>query len=398
MNIVYVCNEYPPAPHGGIGTFMRTIAQALARKGHRITIVGLGDQSGERLDGEVRVVSIKRASIPRLSWLIDRARIYRWLRRAVRAGECDVVEVPDYEGLLPFPFSACPVVVRLHLSATADYRLSGLRPRPGVFVSEHLTHRLHRHWIAVSEYALRLAIENFGLQPGDVRTIYYPIAFNAGPAAMPPGLPSQFVLFAGYVCDRKGAYTVARAARIFLERQPDLHLVFLGELPVEDGIPADERIRSIVPGSLSARVHCYGRVSRETVLACMTRARVFLFPSRLECNPLVVGEAMLAGTPVITSTCDPFPEYLSHGETGLLVPPDDPEALAGAVLQVLESPALSARLVEHARALVTSRFSLDGCVIASEQFYADLLGAGPGTGPMVAAGSVVQRSSEAAAQ
>ena len=40
MKIVFVCNEYPPRPHGGIGTFVHTIARALLQKGHQVTVVG----------------------------------------------------------------------------------------------------------------------------------------------------------------------------------------------------------------------------------------------------------------------------------------------------------------------------------------------------------------------
>jgi glycosyltransferase involved in cell wall biosynthesis len=371
MKLVYICNEYPPVPHGGIGTFMYTIAHAFQRAGHDVTVVGWGDRTVERDDDGVRVVALKRGRLPGVSWLTDRIKLHRWLSGEVAAGRCDLIEVPDYEGWLPFPFSACPVLVRLHLSLTAICRSAGQRPPTGAYLSEYWTHRCHRRWIAVSDHALRLTINTFGVRPVETRTIYYPIVPSPASAAVPPGLPEKFVMFAGYVSARKGAFVVAEAARRLLPRFPDLHVVFLGELPVDRGVSADVRIRDIVGPELAPRVHIYGHVSRGTVLACLARASVFMFPSRLENNPLVVGEAMLTGVPVITSTCDPFPEYLTQHQTGLMVAPDDPTALCAAVCQLLESPALAVRLATAARQLVAMRFSLQGCVDASEAFYAD---------------------------
>jgi glycosyltransferase involved in cell wall biosynthesis len=376
MKLAYICNEYPPAAHGGIGTFIYTIAHAFRRGGHDVTVVGWGDRAGARDDDGVRVVTLERGRIPGVSWLTDRIKLYFWLKREVAAGRCDLIEVPDYEGWLPFPFAACPVVVRLHLSLTAISRAVGGRPPTGAYIAEYLTHRFHRRWIAVSEHALRLTVSTFGLEPDETSTIYYPIVSTTPPLAPPARLPDRFVMFAGYVCARKGAYTVAQAARLFLPLYPDLHVVFLGELPVEEGVSADRRIAGLVGPALATRVHCQGRVSREMVLACLARAAVFTFPSRLENNPLVVGEAMLSGVPVITSTCDPFPEYLTHERTGLLVPPDDPVALSGAVCRVLDSPTFASGLVSAARELVAARFSLPACVEASAAFYGD--GADPG--------------------
>jgi glycosyltransferase involved in cell wall biosynthesis len=94
-----------------------------------------------------------------------------------------------------------------------------------------------------------------------------------------------------------------------------------------------------------------------------------VFPSRLENNPLVVGEAMLSGVPVVTSTCGPFPEYLTQNETGLLVPPDDPGALSAAVTRLIEGPEFARRIAAAAQRLVTERFSLQACIQSTERFY-----------------------------
>jgi glycosyltransferase involved in cell wall biosynthesis len=369
MKLIFVCNEYPPAPHGGIGTFVHTIVHALHRAGHEVTVVGLGEEDGCRDDTGIRVVTLRRGRLRRVSWLLDRIRLFRWLTREVRALGCDLIEVPDYEGMLPFPFTACPVVVRLHLSATTIARAAGGRFELGGRLAEYLTHWCHRRWIAVSNHALRLTTDTFTIQPDHAATIYYPIEREDASSAAVPGLPAHFVLFAGYVDERKGAYLLASAARLFLPQYPDLHLVYLGTLSVEDGVPADVRIRRIVGEDLWPRVHCRGRVPRALVLGSMARARVFAFPSRLETMGLVVGEAMLSGVPVVTSACDPFPEYVRDTVTGLLVPCDDAPALSTAICRLLDEPAFAARLAQAAQRHIAERFNLQVCLESSERFY-----------------------------
>ena len=134
-------------------------------------------------------------------------------------------------------------------------------------------------------------------------------------------------------------------------------------------MPADVRIRRIVGEELWPRVQCRGRVPRALVLGSMARARVFAFPSRLETMGLVVGEAMLSGVPVVTSACYSFPEYVTDGVTGLLVPRDDPRALSSGICRMLDEPAFAARLAQAAQRHIAERFNLQVCLESSVRFY-----------------------------
>jgi glycosyltransferase involved in cell wall biosynthesis len=82
-----------------------------------------------------------------------------------------------------------------------------------------------------------------------------------------------------------------------------------------------------------------------------------------------VGEAMLSRVPVVTSTCDPFPEYVVDGVTGLLVPPDNPSAIGEGVRRLLDSPVFARRLASAAYEMAAMRFSIKQCVEASERMY-----------------------------
>jgi starch synthase len=91
------------------------------------------------------------------------------------------------------------------------------------------------------------------------------------------------------------------------------------------------------------------------VAAWLRRAAVLVHPARWEGFGLALLEALLASRPVVATNVSSIPEIVVDGETGLLVPPDDPEALAAAVNRVLADPA---GYGERGRARALAEFSV----------------------------------------
>jgi glycosyltransferase involved in cell wall biosynthesis len=133
---------------------------------------------------------------------------------------------------------------------------------------------------------------------------------------------------------QKGVDVAIRAVR----ELPDAWLVVLGEGPQ----------RAELEALAGERVYMPGRVP--DVAAWLRRADVLVHPVRWEGFGLAVLEAMLAGVPVVASNVSSLPELL--GDAGLLVPPDDPGALAAAVARV------PADLGERGRARAKAEFSV----------------------------------------
>ncbi len=357
MKIAFICNEYPPVPHGGIGSYVQTLGRAIVAAGHEVTVVGLGPAAAERSDCGVRVVTLAETRFRGWSWWWDRRRVHRWLARAAHAGEIDLVDVPDYWGMLPWTFSAAPTVVRLALTETGIARLAGRAPRRSVAWCERRTLTRQRQWIAISQFARDDTQVDFGPEPAPTPIIYCPVQELPVAPGDVPSLPEKFVLFVGRVSERKGAYRLAESARTFLAHRPDLHLVYVGRLETIDGVAADERIRRIVGPELAPRVHCLGRlVSPASVWACLQRARAFVFPSAQEYFGLVMAEAMLASCPVIAGDSCAVREFIRDGETGRLVPWDDPTAIARGVDELFADEARGQRMARLAREEVARRF------------------------------------------
>jgi len=366
MKIVFLCNEYPPCLRvGGIGVFTHTIAHGLVDAGHEVTVLGYGKDPGELDDRGVRVVILPESTIRGTAWFINRRRLHDWLKQETSAGRIDIVETPEYQGMLPFKFPWCPVVVRLHSSGRPEARSAR--------ILETRTLKLHKHWIAVSDWIMRNTQEKYNLMSAHSEVVYNPVKGRGGDAATSVDLPNNFVLYAGTVREGKGAFVLAEAARSFLAVYPNLHLVYVGGLTVENGQRADETIRIILGTDLAPLVHFIGPVEHDVVLACMKVARVFAFPSKLEAFSLVPLEAMACGVPVVYSTLHSGPEAIDDGVTGLLADPYNPDDVAEKVQRILNDPAFGAQLANNGKQVVKERFSLQRCIDETLKFYKECL-------------------------
>lgn len=372
MKIGFFCNEYPPRPHGGIGTFVHTLAPALAQAGHVVTVVEWGERAGERQCAGVRVVTLAQSTTRHIAWLINRQRLWRWLRAEVHAGRIDLFEVPEYQGCLPFPWSGCPVVVRLHL-AESHIRsvLGGAKGR--VYWLEKGTLLFNRNWIGVSQYILNETQRFFAVQPRVAEVIYNPATVIDG--AKLPIIEKRFaryVVYNGTVSERKGALLLADAMRTVFAQDADIRLVYVGPETEHDGRPISAAIRDRL-GDQSCRVFFTGRLPHDQALAWVRNAAALVLVSRIEAMPLVPIEAMSLGVPVVCANVGPGPEIVDNGIDGVLVSPVDPQALAQSILALLKDPANAKAMGEAGQRKVKEKFELAVCLRRTEAFYRKLL-------------------------
>lgn len=127
---------------------------------------------------------------------------------------------------------------------------------------------------------------------------------------------------------------------------------------------------------LGSAVRFVSGVSDEEIVRLYNEAEVAVVPSLYEGFSLPAIEAMACGTPLVATTGGALPEVVgTSGETGLLVPPGDPGALAHALGLALGDPDLRARVGEAGRARVLQNFTWRACALGTlESYYALLEG------------------------
>jgi glycosyltransferase involved in cell wall biosynthesis len=233
-----------------------------------------------------------------------------------------------------------------------------------------------RSWLVADGYrrdrivVIRNGIDLSGFQsPRDVREVRRELDVPAD---------APLVVMVSRLHELKGLDDFLDAAAILSGRRRDLHFLVVGERFKarsgeweRDGVYQQVLERQAQRLGIADRVRFTGfRLDVPSLLAAST---VSVLPSLSEGLSNTVLESMAAGVPVVTTSVGGTPEAVTDGETGLLVVPRDPPALARAIGRVLDDPGLARRLGENARDRIERHFSLEGMTRTTEDLYRTLV-------------------------
>ena len=295
---------------GGSERHLLTLLPALAERGVEVAFAGLDLPGADPFYAE-----LARSGVP-----FTRAGSAVGLLRDVRRWQADLVHThlvhADVYGAL--------AAGRATLVST-KHNDDPFRTGPFRLVERLLARRAAKV-ICITAALARFNREQVGLPAGKLEVIHY--GLDEPPAVWAPDeleLPEGRIVVA--VCrlvPQKGL-DVAVEAMVGI----DATLVVLGEGPERERLEVQAR-------ELGVRLLLPGRVG--DVASVLRRADVLVHPARWEGFGLALLEAMLAGLPVVATRVSSIPEIVADGETGVLVPPDDPEALRTALQHVLAEP------------------------------------------------------------
>lgn len=243
--------------------------------------------------------------------------------------------------------------------------------------------------IAVCELARKMELEQTGIPPGKVVTIYNAVdpsavaATNAGqideagnasidsdvPGLMLAPKSDPTTVLIGTVCrfhPQKGLHYLIAAFAALLECIPQAHLVLVGDGELRQAL--EEQAQAL---GVAAQITFTG--FRTDVPAILAQLDLFVLPSLWEGLPLVLLEAMAARLPVVATAVGGTPELVVDGETGILVPPADVEALTTAMQQLLSAQDLRQRMGQKGRLRVEQEFSAAKAVRETTALYEQLV-------------------------
>jgi len=187
------------------------------------------------------------------------------------------------------------------------------------------------------------------------------------------GLPGKIGIGCfGRIRHQKGTDVFVDAMIRLLPIYPDATAIILGRATEKHaGFERDLKIRVKAAG-LDRRILFLGEVDVDEIATWYRRLGIFIAPQRWEGFGLTPLEAMASGVPVIATTVGAFPELVVDGQTGVLIPPGDVEALVAATQTLLDDSALRRTFSDAARAHVAAHFSLEREAAAVTAVYESL--------------------------
>jgi glycogen(starch) synthase len=244
-----------------------------------------------------------------------------------------------------------PLIVSLQGELTMD--------ASHLYQRSHLARRMYQQTLAAADLLTACSAdtlaeaESFFGRPFGLRGSVIPNGIRLADFAniTPHSHPRPYFLAIGRHVPQKGFDTLLQAYANALTKNPNLsHDLLLAG----DG-PSNADLQNLAKSlNLTNRVHFLGRTDRPKTAALFAGCDFFILPSRHEPQGIVNLEAMAAGKPVIATNVGGVPEIVHHNHNGLLVPPENPETLAAAMLILAADTALRTRLGNQALATAKS--------------------------------------------
>lgn len=360
---------------GGAEQQLLELARGMDKSRFKPIIVTLSPFPQGQLEREARAAGLEVLSLNRRS-RFDLGALWRAFR-LLRQRRVDVVQPyltpATLYGLLPALIAGTPVKIvteRCGLRAEVSW-LNRLARNTEDFLS-----RFADSIVANSQTGKEYVVRR-GLNPARARVIYNGVnldrlATTAEKVAqvraamgVPPG--GRVVGIVAHLTPQKDHLTFLRAARIISQNQPQTRFALVGDGPLRPLLEREAAELGIAPlvafcgiqrdigsyiGSFDVAVQC--SVDKEG------------------CSNVIL-EAMAMGKPVVATEVGGNPELVEPRVSGLLVPPGDPQALAGAVISLLEDPNSCQAMGEKGRARVLATFSKERMVANYEQLWLELL-------------------------
>ncbi len=411
MRILLLSHQYPPETGwGGIGSYTVTMSAALAGRGHEVHVLSCwdGQEPVDRREGQVFVHRRRNVHVRGL-WRILEAPV---VRRAVQAArvphervgadplwrvktaytcyreyhrlglDFDVVEAPDWmaEGLLLGERHTVPLVVDLKgnlltytrfggQELTWHGRISDLLERRSVAAATVVTSPSH-----MTTEVLRAA---GWTNVGGARIIRRPVEVSRWTVS-DEASASPVILQIGRLETIKAPDVLLEAAARLAPTLPDLEVVLIGSTHGWiGGEPAGAWVERRA-ARLGVRCRIIDHTPWTELPAWYRRARVVALPSRFDNFPNVGLEAMASGRPVVCSSRTGLAEVADDSDGSVIVvPPDDPEALAAGLEPFLRHPEMAAAAGIRARAVIERAFTPDVIAAQREQVYEEATAASP---------------------
>lgn len=313
---------------------------------------------------------LEQHDIPVIRLTVSGKRDLTNLRRLIqifRQQQPDILHVQLSE-----PFDSTPVFLMAKLAGV-----------PVILASERLMYnhaRVNKRWyspyiktwqtrwlidmtIAVSQAVRTCLLQALPIAPQRVVVIH-----NA--LALPPSFVSSaatrsdlnVIGFVGQVIRAKGIFLFIEAAAQLAERSPALRFVVIGE-----GADRKQAQQDAARYHLDHRIVFSGY--QRDVVACLQQMDILVAPSSSESFGNSLVEAMALGVPVITTAVGIAPEIIQHRRTGLLIPPDNVDAIVEAVTFLRDHPDDARCFAERGRTVVCTQFHPDRIIAQFEELY-----------------------------
>lgn len=358
MHIGFFTPEYATQtnPDGGLANYVRKTGQALAGRGHKVSVFVSSKDNATWLDGAVRVFEVGQ---PVYSTHLPSARLLKpltlWLQQNLSARRMaeqvwkvhvrepfDIFQSSTYgaPGLMLRHNGRVPLVCRVssytplirsaygRRSSLGDRWLDGVEKRlvreaDASFAPSQFMAETYSRYVGVTPAVLRTPVDEITILPDPS---FYQAHFSG----------ASYLIFFGTLSRIKGIDLLTEALPSVLQKYPGLSVVLIGR---DDGLPDGTKVFDSIQSGCMAyaeRLLHFPALPKAQLYPVVEHALGSLMPSRVDNYPNSALEALSLGVPVIGSYGSSLEEIVTDGQVGFLARNGDPQSLSEAILRLLD--------------------------------------------------------------
>jgi glycosyltransferase involved in cell wall biosynthesis len=387
LNILYLCDEYPPCHHGGIGTVTQTLAREFVRRGHCTIVAGFYPHSRKAKSFEddcgvlvhrffygskLKLLLSKNQIIGRFINIEKEFNTYlKQVNELIEKYQIDLVELPDFSEAMYFgQFSSInyskikkPVIVKLHgTRSNISYTTTGQIRNKRIFDLEESLFKTASGVIAISNSIKTVSNKLYHIQ--------IPLVTIPNGIALPEDIEyseidSETVIFAGTLDHNKGIFSLVKAWEIVRSKFPSLQLHLYGK-------GKDKFIKELgfnLPESIKVK----GFVTHQTLLRIYAQSALAVFPSYSESQGMAPIEAMSVGCPTIFTKRSTGPELIEDWKDGRLIDPDNIKEIADAICYFVQNRKAAKIIGNEGRKKIRNTYAIQEVMTRHLEFYQGIL-------------------------
>lgn len=397
MKLIKICFATREYAHpnmgktGGIGVFIRQLAQQLQFADFDITVFSFGSNPVRFKDERITVIKIKDLSefneaakgllkrynapgyitIKKVLEFFNRIYISLYLSYYVFKHKIDLIEFHDYGGDFNYFVGKLPKVVRCHGTAVTLHQFMGYAKRqPDAFFEYQFFKRFNKHVVAVSKISAEMTQKAFQL-----KTI--PKIIYNGVAIPNLELPKQYlagstepysVFYFGSIRERKGIDIACKTFNTIVEQFPEATFHVMGN---NNNDYWNSHAKLFFSDKAIERTTYYGSVSNDKVNEYLKKAHVVLFPSFGENFSVALLEVMVLGKLTVVSDIPAFQEVIEHGVNGYMAKTE--ADYYNWIVSIFNSEVDLETVSKAAIETIKSRFALDNILEQNINYFKSLI-------------------------
>ncbi len=375
MHICFISSEYPIWKSGGVGSFLQTFGRALLQKGHRVSIVGIGETKEEvQINDEgVEIYRLPISKVKVGKFLFNTKKINAKISEINKQNKIDIVESAEMGLVFINKIPSIKYVIRLHGGHHFFAESENRKIHWWQGLKEKMSFKKADGFIAVSEYVKSHTQKYLSFRNNPVEIINYPINTELFAPLRNVNVDQNKITFAGTICEKKGIRQLIEAMALLIENYPDLKLHVYGrEWFYKNGSSYTEMLKNNYDSIIDKCVKFHGVIPFNELPRKYAEARICVFPSHMETQGLVAPEAMAMKKPVVFSEFGPGPETIENYKTGLLCNPHDKNDIAEKISWYIENQEKIETITTNARDFVMEKFNLNKILDKNIDFYKSL--------------------------